>query len=170
MSRSIRLEKTYPHPPAKVWKAVTSSAALAEWLMENDFRPEVGHEFQFRTEPAPGFDGIVNCRVLAIEEERRLSFTWVGGPVDTVVTWTLEPVAAGTRFVFEQTGFEGFHAGFVSFILESGSRKIYNKMLPDLLARMGPDGSIAGEPMDPDCEGGGLWRVLARIGGLIFRH
>lgn len=31
----------------------------------NDFEPRIGHRFQFRTEPAPGFDGVVNCEVLA---------------------------------------------------------------------------------------------------------
>jgi uncharacterized protein YndB with AHSA1/START domain len=80
MRRDLRIEKVYPHPPAKVWRAITTREALAEWLMENDFELKVGHRFQFRTEPAPGFDGIVNCEVLEIEEERRLRY--LGGWAD----------------------------------------------------------------------------------------
>jgi uncharacterized protein YndB with AHSA1/START domain len=49
----------YPHPIDQVWAALTSSAALAAWLMPNDFQPEVGRTFTFTTKPAPGFDGIV---------------------------------------------------------------------------------------------------------------
>ena len=45
MKRSLRIEKTYPHPPAKVWKAITSRDALAQWLMDNDFVLELGHRF-----------------------------------------------------------------------------------------------------------------------------
>ncbi len=39
-------------------------------VMPNNFEPHVGHEFQFRTKPAPGFDGIVNCVVLEVEPPR----------------------------------------------------------------------------------------------------
>lgn len=63
MKRTIRRTVRYPHPPSRVWAAITSSAALARWLMPNDFEPKVGHEFTFRTDPAPGFDGIVHCKV-----------------------------------------------------------------------------------------------------------
>ena len=171
MKRDLRIEKVYPHPPARVWSAITSRDALAQWLMENDFKLEIGHRFQFRTDPAPGFDGIVNCEVLSFEEPRHLSFTWKGGPVDTVVKWTLEPVAVGTRFIFEQTGFEGFQAVFTSEILRVGSKKIYGKLLPGVLDRMRPDGSLipADEP-DPECEKTGWWQVLARIGGVLFHR
>jgi uncharacterized protein YndB with AHSA1/START domain len=56
----LRLEATYPHPPERVWQAITDPRALEAWLMPNDFRPVVGHTFTFRTDPAPGFDGIVH--------------------------------------------------------------------------------------------------------------
>jgi uncharacterized protein YndB with AHSA1/START domain len=75
----LRLEATYPHPQERVWQAITDSRALAAWLMPNDFEPVVGHRFTFRTEPAPGFDGIVHCEVLRVEPPRLLSFTWKGG-------------------------------------------------------------------------------------------
>jgi hypothetical protein len=86
------------------------------------------------------------------------------------VTWTLEPVAAGTRFTFEQAGFAGLHPVFVSYILQAGSKKIYGEFLPKLLDRMPADGSMpAPAAVEEACEKGGLWRVLARIGGVLFR-
>lgn len=73
-------EAIYPHPPERVWHALTDSAALAAWLMPNDFVPQVGHRFTFRAPPQPWFDGIVQCEVLIVEPPRQLSYTWQGRP------------------------------------------------------------------------------------------
>ena len=78
MKRDLAFEVVYPHPVERVWRALTDRAALAEWPMANDFEPRVGHRFQFRTRPAPGFDGIVRCEVVTLEEPRRLAYTWQG--------------------------------------------------------------------------------------------
>jgi uncharacterized protein YndB with AHSA1/START domain len=50
----------------------------------------------------------VNCRILAIEKHRKLSYTWVVGDMDinTVVTFTLTPTATGTRLSLVQSGFK----------------------------------------------------------------
>ena len=77
----VSINKVYPHPPEKVWRALTDAQAMSEWLMPNDFEPRVRHRFTFRTDPAPGFDGIVHCEVRELTQHERLSFTWVGGPV-----------------------------------------------------------------------------------------
>ncbi len=113
--QSIVVEREFRHPPEKVWRALTESELIASWLMPNDFRPEVGHRFTFRTRPAPGFDGIVHCEVLIVEPNRRLSYSWCGGSperrgygaeLDTVVTWTLEPIpGGGTRLRLDHDGF-----------------------------------------------------------------
>ena len=133
----LHFEETYPHPIERVWLAVTDSAAIAEWLMPNTFKPVVGHEFQFHTNPAPGFDGKVHCRVLAIEEPTRMSFTWRGGPIDTVVTITLEPVPGGTRLLLDHAGFEGPAAINVASMLENGWKsKILKIGLPQVLAKL----------------------------------
>ena len=68
MSAAIHTDAFLPHPPEKVWRALTDSAVLASWLMPNDFQPRIGHRFTFRTEPVPthGFDGIVHCEVLEL--------------------------------------------------------------------------------------------------------
>ncbi len=171
MSRDLRIEIEYPHDPSKVWRALTSSAALAEWLMPNDFEPRIGHRFTLRTDPAPGFDGIVHCEVLELTEPRKLSYTWVGGPLDTIISFELAATAKGTRLVVTQTGFDGFRASLVRLILKSGSKSIYGKKLPAVLDRIGDDGLLAAEAvMDADCSNRGLWRVLATVFGPILRR
>ncbi len=40
--KTLRKEVFYPHPRDKVWAALTTPEALAEWLMPNDFEPVVG--------------------------------------------------------------------------------------------------------------------------------
>ena len=88
------------HPPEKVWRALTEGPLLEEWLMRNDFQPVAGHHFQFNADW-----GAVDCRVLAVEPARTLSYTWSAFGLDTVVTWTLVPTSAGTRLRMEQSGF-----------------------------------------------------------------
>ena len=41
MTESIRREVTLAAPPARVWRALTDSAEIAEWMYPNDFEPEV---------------------------------------------------------------------------------------------------------------------------------
>ncbi len=115
--------------------------------MPNDFEPRVGHRFTFTTDRGPGFDGIVRCEVVEVVERERLTFTWVGGPIDTVITFTLADVPGGTRLVLEQTGFRGLRAWIVSRILAIGTRVIYGRKLPALLDEMAGHGgaSVQGE-------------------------
>jgi uncharacterized protein YndB with AHSA1/START domain len=113
-TRSIVVERTRPHPPEKIWRALTQSSLIAEWLMENDFEPRLGAQFQFRAKPMGNWNGLVDCEVTAFEPPRRLVYTWKGGSVqnvghglalDSVVEWTLTPVAGGTRVRMEHSGF-----------------------------------------------------------------
>lgn len=109
MSETIFVEYDLPHAPAKVWRALTEPKLLAAWLMENDMRPIVGHKFTFKAQPMPGWDGVVRCEVLEVDEPKRLRYSWRGGSeenrIDTVVTWTLTPTASGTRLALEHAGF-----------------------------------------------------------------
>lgn len=167
LSRSIRREVVYPHPPERVWRALTDSEALAQWLMPNDFQPLVGHRFQFRTDPAPGFDGIVDCEVLEVREPSRLRYTWVGGPVDTVVTFQLEPTPTGhTRLHFEQSGFQGLRSVLVSLILGAGFRKIYKRLLPKVLEAIA-SGRFSGEaPVEREpasAAGAAIEKAVAKV-------
>jgi uncharacterized protein YndB with AHSA1/START domain len=108
---TIRREIAIPQPQPQVWRAITDSNSLAEWMFPNDFEPRVGHRFTFQVPPNPkaGFDGlIVRCEVLECEPPSRLVFSWsAGGAVDnTRVSFLLEPDGEGTRLLFEHSGFD----------------------------------------------------------------
>jgi uncharacterized protein YndB with AHSA1/START domain len=104
-TRSVVLERQLPHAPAKVWRALTEGPLLTEWLMANDFRPDVGHRFTFRATPVPGWSGIIECEVLAVEPLARLAYTWSSMGLTSVVTLTLTATATGTHLRVEQSGF-----------------------------------------------------------------
>jgi uncharacterized protein YndB with AHSA1/START domain len=108
VNAAIHTDAFLPHPPEKVWRALTDPAVLASWLMPNDFQPRIGHRFTFRTEPVPthGFDGIVHCEVLELVPPERLRLAWAGGGIDTTVTWRLVPEGTGTRLFLSHEGFD----------------------------------------------------------------
>jgi uncharacterized protein YndB with AHSA1/START domain len=139
----LKFEVIYPAAISAVWRALTDPVELSEWLMPNDFRPVVGHEFRFVTEPRPGFDGIVRCEVRVVRHERQLAYTWVGGGIDTVVEWTLAPHGAGTALTLIHSGFEGVHGFLVSRILSSGWRSRVLKALGEHV--------LSGSGGKPDC-------------------
>ena len=76
-ARPIRKERWYPHPPEKVWVALTDPRALAEWLMPNDFEPRVGHKFRFQVDPMPACVTVTLCEVLEVDRPRRLVWSWL---------------------------------------------------------------------------------------------
>jgi uncharacterized protein YndB with AHSA1/START domain len=109
LTASITHDLYLPHPPERVWEALTDPAEIAQWLMPNDFEPRLGHRFTFRTNPMPAlnFDGICHCEVIELDPPRLLAYTWVGGSLtDTLVTYRLEPEGDGTHLYFEHSGFD----------------------------------------------------------------
>jgi uncharacterized protein YndB with AHSA1/START domain len=109
-TRSIVVERQMGQPPEKIWRALTSSHLIAEWLMVNDFEPVEGHRFTFRAQPIPGWSGVTNCVVLKVEPQRLLSYSWGDGTesdsgLKTIVTWTLTANEQGTLVRMEQSGF-----------------------------------------------------------------
>jgi uncharacterized protein YndB with AHSA1/START domain len=107
-TESISFEFDLPHLPEKVWRALTDPVLLAEWLLPAvGLKLEPGAAFTLKTQPNPGWDGIVNCRILEVDAQRKLSYRWVVGfGLDTVVTFTLTPTASGTRLFVVQSGFK----------------------------------------------------------------
>ena len=102
---SVVVERELPFPPEKLWRALTQPHLIEEWLMQNDFRPVLGHQFQLRRDPQPNWNGIIDCKVLAVEPNKSLSYAWGALGVDTVVTFTLTATATGTHLRMEQSGF-----------------------------------------------------------------
>src|SRR3546814_1660801 len=67
--RSVTVEREIPHPPEKIWRALTTQHLIEEWLMKNDFGLDLGHRFQLR-----GDWGHVDCEILDVEPGRTLSY------------------------------------------------------------------------------------------------
>lgn len=105
---TITFDVVLGHRPEKVWRALTDQSLLAEWLLPaTGFSPTPGTAFVLKTQPYPGWDGTVNCRVLESDPPKKLSYTWVVGgmELDTVVTFTLAESGAGTHLTITQSGF-----------------------------------------------------------------
>lgn len=106
-TRSVVVERDFPFPPEKVWRALTQPHLIEAWLMKNDFSPVVGHRFNLRGD----WGGVLDCEVLEVEPNRTLAYTWDHVHQDpafnlkSVVTFTLEPTENGARLRMEQTGF-----------------------------------------------------------------
>jgi len=127
-TRDIVVEDIVPHRPEVVWRALTEGQLIEQWLMPNDFQPVLGRKFTFRTKPIGGWDGIVHCEITRLEPYQTLAYSWVGGSdsnpafgskLNSTVTWTLSPVAGGTRVRM-------VHAGFRS----PGNDFAYSQMSP----------------------------------------
>jgi uncharacterized protein YndB with AHSA1/START domain len=99
-TRSVVVEREFPFPPEKIWRALTQPHLIEEWLMKNDFKLVVGHRFDLK-----GDWGSVDCQVQAVEPNRTLSYSWDAMGLESVVTWTLIPTSSGTRLRMEQEGF-----------------------------------------------------------------
>jgi len=97
---TVTVERDIPHPPEKIWRALTQPHLIEEWLMKNDFKPVVDHRFSLR-----GDWGAADCRVLAVEPNKTLSYTWAAMGLESVVVWTLTPTRTGTHLRMEQSGF-----------------------------------------------------------------
>lgn len=103
--RSVVIEKTFPHSPEKLWQAMTDPKLLAEWLLPNNFGPQVGQEFQFRNEPVGGWDGVVDCKILVFDAPHRLAYSWRALGLESIVQFTLTPTESGTHVRMEHSGF-----------------------------------------------------------------
>ena len=136
MKRDIHLEAFYPFPPEKVWRAISDPKVVRAWLMDNDLLPIVGHEFQFTTQPQPGWNGIIACTVTEADPPRVLAYTWFGSWGESLVRWTLEPANEGTRLTLTHSGFAGLRGILLSFMVGAGWKKRLHEVVGNVLARM----------------------------------
>ena len=104
---SVVVEREIPHPPEKIWRALTQPHLIEEWLMKNDFKPVVGHHFNLRGD----WGGVLDCEVLTVEPLKTLAYSWdfpndnPAYALKSTVTFTLTPTATGTHLRMEQAGF-----------------------------------------------------------------
>ena len=128
-TRSVVVEREFAFPPEKLWRALTQPHLIEEWLMKNDFKPDVGHRFSLRGD----WGGVLDCEVLAIEPNRTLSYTWNHPHEDaaynltSVVTFTLTATSTGTHLRVEQSGFRADQPKAVG-----GAKSRWQKFLENL--------------------------------------
>jgi uncharacterized protein YndB with AHSA1/START domain len=94
---TVRVERRYPHPVEKVWRAVTAPEHLGAWFpspVELDLRP--GGEMRF---PAFAGQAAATGTVETVEPPSRLAFTW---GTDRM-SFELAPDGDGTRFALTHT-------------------------------------------------------------------
>lgn len=118
--RTDTASRVIPAPPEAIYRAFTDAAALMSWLppgtmtgraLEYDFRPDGRYRIELtydRAAPAAagkttGRTDVSQGRFLTLEPGRRIvqsvEFASPDGafPGEMVITWELEPLAAGTR-------------------------------------------------------------------------
>jgi uncharacterized protein YndB with AHSA1/START domain len=150
----IRIVRHYPHPPAKVWRALTDPALIALWGMRPEgFLPVVGTRFKFIARPNPGWRGFIECEVLEAREPSLLRYSWIDNEKSkpTIVTFKLEPHAGGTRLTFEHAGYTGV-GGFLlaNLMMKPGWRKMFGATFPAVLADLDEEGKLrAGSKLRP---------------------
>jgi len=148
--KTMRKERVYPVGAAIVWEALTNPAALAEWLMPNNFRAEAGATFEFVTDPTPVCgSGITRCKVVALEPGKRMVWTWQrdAGPGQSplppmTVSWTLVPEGDATRLILEQTGLET-QGWMVRILMNIGWGMMLRRSLRRVLANTTMQNGIA---------------------------
>jgi len=106
MRLDVALDEFLPHPPERVWQALTDPVTISAWLMAtDDFRPEVGAQFRLRTlHLSP--TGWIDAEVLELAPPRRMVWAWSSndGNPPSRVTFELEPERSGTRLRLTHEG------------------------------------------------------------------
>jgi uncharacterized protein YndB with AHSA1/START domain len=135
VTRDIVAEDFFPHPPERIWKALTTAEIIGRWLMPNDFEAVIGKHFTFTTRPMGNWDGVVRCEVLDVVPHRRLVYSWRGGSdadnparLDSTVAWTLQPEGSGTRLRMVHSGFRSPHNDSAYEAMSPGWRRLIGRL------------------------------------------
>jgi uncharacterized protein YndB with AHSA1/START domain len=114
-----RIEKTVElkAPVSRVWRAITDHEEFGKWFRVRLDGPFVAGETVHGNVLHPGYEHLRwQAVVQKIEPERLFSFTWhpyaidptqdYSGETPTLVEFTLEPTATGTRLRIVESGFD----------------------------------------------------------------
>jgi uncharacterized protein YndB with AHSA1/START domain len=113
MKKDILQTWYFQQPPSEVWEYLTNADLIELWLSKSDFKPVVGHKFQFtdccKTENDETH--YTFCQVLEIIPQKLLSYSWQKGrtekdiSLESVVTWKLTGKNGGTELQLHHNGF-----------------------------------------------------------------
>ncbi len=144
----IHIVCDYPHPPAKVWRAVTDPELIPLWTATGlgarpvGFVPVPGTRFQLAAKPVPGWRGIIDCEVLEVREPSLLRYSWTDDGTTTCVSYRIEPRDGGTRFTYDHTGFTGVGGFILAKLLGSVRKKMLTTGLPAVLDDLDETGAL----------------------------
>jgi uncharacterized protein YndB with AHSA1/START domain len=101
----LRFERTYPHPPERVWRALTDPDEMGGWHpspFEHD--PRAGGSVSYL--PNPEIPEMPEGEVIEYDPPRVLAHTWS----DDVLRWELRPHDDGCLLVLTHTFDDRFKA------------------------------------------------------------
>jgi uncharacterized protein YndB with AHSA1/START domain len=104
-------------PIDKVWRALTDHQQFGEWFLVKLEGPFTVGQVTKGYITYPGYEHLpFTCEVAAMESPRRFAFTWHPFAIEpdfdyssepqTLVEFTLEPTAGGTRLTVVESGFD----------------------------------------------------------------
>ena len=119
------IEQTYNHPISKVWDAITNNDKMKEWYFKmEDFKPEVGFEFQFGGTGNEGIKYVHLCKITEVIPGKKLTHSWKydGFAGESFVTWELFDEGDKTKLRLTHVGLETFPQNNPDFAKESFSK------------------------------------------------
>ena len=135
----IVIERTFGARVAKVWSALTEVDQMREWYFDlNEFRPEVGFEFEFVVEHE-GRRYHHLCKITDVIPSKKIAYTWRYQGHEGISLVTIELFAEGenTRLKLTHEGLETFPKlrSFARENFEKGWAEIIGSSLKQFLER-----------------------------------
>jgi len=140
--KKIEINVTVPYSIEKVWQALTEHQLMSQWLMETDFKPEVGYQFRFKGKENKFWRGYIECKVVNIEPLKSIQFTWQNAEkqTPTLITYELAKTDNGTSIHATNDGFDNTYGPFSGFfyrtMIKAGMKKEFSGKLPKVLAKI----------------------------------
>ncbi|TSD67358.1 SRPBCC domain-containing protein [Inquilinus sp. KBS0705] len=110
-NKPLIVERTLNASADRIWQALTDNSQMKQWYFQLEhFEACVGFEFSFNGQGAKGEQYVHNCRVTAVEPEKKLSYTWKyeSYPGESEVSFELFPQGDETLVRITHTGLETF--------------------------------------------------------------
>ncbi|MFD0766964.1 SRPBCC domain-containing protein [Mucilaginibacter lutimaris] len=121
-NQPLVVERTLNAPVSQVWQALTDNEKMKQWYFKlESFEPRIGFEFSFAGQGSTGEKFTHNCRITAVEPEKKLSYTWAydGFPGSSEVSFELFPEGDKTLVRITHTGLDSFTQNGPDFGVDS---------------------------------------------------